>query len=142
MSAWDIASARVDDEDDALDLAPRREPEQPRAQTEIPASPPLVVTDHFDVAQVDLDPRAGATIRMRLLTRLEVMELMQEHRPPVVSLDERGQSFLEKELHLAPGPRATLSPTTKLIVAKRVAWNDVRWYLLEFLGDGDGVVSC
>lgn len=136
--SWADAEGRVEDEEDReLIAAP---PEKPRADTRLLPAAEYVITDRFDLTQIDLDPQVGATIRITSLSRLEIMEIQRDHAPAVVSLDERGQSFLEKELHLAPGPRAMLTHRTKLLVARRVAWNDVRWYKIEFLADGDGVV--
>jgi len=104
-------------------------------------APAYVVTSRFDLAMVDLSNPSGATVRVQAITRLAVMEILHDHDAPVVSMDERGQSFLERELHLSAGSRPRLTAQTKLIVGERVSWNDVRWFLVEYLADGDGCVA-
>jgi hypothetical protein len=104
-------------------------------------APAYVVTSRFDLAMIDLSSPSGATVRVRTIARLEVAEILHDHDVPVVSMDERGQTFLERELHLSAGPRPRLTAQTKLIVGERVAWNDVRWFLVEYLADGDGCVA-
>jgi hypothetical protein len=141
MTSWDEAAAHARAyKESTEDEAPWTPPYA--AQTRIPEkAPAFIVTNRFEFSMIDLSGARGATVRVRSIPKLDVMELLYGVDAPVVSMDLRGQAFLEHELQLAAGPRPRVTPETKLIVGERAAWNDIKWYLIEYLADEDGCVK-
>jgi hypothetical protein len=153
MSTWEEAAARafdaslptgvvpppVDERQRAIDRAiATAPPEADDAPAEHAPRPPLIVVDHFNLNMIDMSAD-GACLLVQQLTRSEAMSLVRKHNPPIVTFNERDLGDLEKDLQLDPLPRPNLRYGTRLLVRSAPRWNDVRWFLVEYSADGNGV---
>jgi hypothetical protein len=106
-----------------------------------PEQPTVTIVDHFDLAMID-SPVEGAVLFIRPISRPEAMNIARESGAKIYAVNERGLNDLEQQLSLqAEVPRPRLSIGGKMLVMTRHKWNDVRWHLIEFQCDGDGVVE-
>lgn len=101
---------------------------------------PMIAVDHFDLSMIEVN-ETGARILVRPLSRHEALELTRKYSPPSCSIYERGQNDLEQELQLEPAPRPKLRSGTQLLVMLKKSWKDIRWFLVTYESDGDGVVE-
>lgn len=143
MKGWPAAVLRVVRED---------EPERFESSEDVdvharPALPPprretrLVVTDHLSLLSVDCAPHVGAVLRVIPITRVDAMEMAQAGNAILTGGHDRHMGTFERELQIdAPRP-PKLSSSARYLVCETVRWNDVRWFLVEYLSDGDGVVE-
>lgn len=143
---WDRAESVVNDIDRREELrrailkATDEEFEHPTGIAP-PPRPALVIVDRFDPTMVEADG-VGACIKIRQLQRSEVMQMITDLDPPIMSLDERSQSILERHTGTQPTPRPMVAPGASLIVMtpNQRDWNTPRWHLIEYVSDGDGCV--
>ena len=102
----------------------------------------LVVVEHFSLSMLTFDEGAGVVVRVTQLSKMEASKLAYERRAEVANqLPERSMQLLEKELQLEAMPRIRLEPNMTFLCVEPLRWNDVRFYLVEAIADGDGVVG-
>jgi len=148
MTTWDEAEEAMLDDGEAA--APVEE-EDPFRQTEpeppVPAPAPapvrmpsLVVVEHFDFTMVDMNA-SGANLRVRQISRGEALSLMSKYNAEVLALNVRGQLSLERELGMDDSRVPRIGPGRSLLVMTYIRFSDVRWHLVEYESDGDGVID-
>jgi hypothetical protein len=86
-------------------------------------------------------PEEGAIIRVRPITKTDAMKLARLDEAAFATANENALSFFERELQIGELPRARLAPGARLVVGERITWRDIRWYVVEYMSDGDGVVA-
>lgn len=112
------------------------------------APPPLVdygervtFVEGLRLSMIAMPEDVGAVMRVRPLTKTEAMKLARLDEAEFATAPEYAMSFFEKELGIGELPRARLAPGVKFVIAEKVTWRDIRWFLVEYMSDGDGVVS-
>lgn len=114
-----------------------------RTEPELEPAPPrvsIVVVDHFDFTMVAMNS-SGATLRVRQLARVEALSLIHKESAKILALSTRGQGMIERELGMQESSIPKVGPGQCLVVMMYLRYNDVRWYLVEYECDGDGVVD-
>jgi hypothetical protein len=153
VTTWEEAAARAFAEDGPPKVPDRSlpsgvtpPPPEPEPEEPAPRAPgetcPLIVSDHFDLSMVDM-PLPGARLFVKQIRRFDAMELVRKFNPPIMTYEDRAQrqlAQLEKELQLDALPRPHVRYGTRLLVMNASKWNDVRWYVVEWEADGDGVI--
>ncbi len=101
-----------------------------------------IIVENFSLSMIEFDGSAGAVLDVRQITKMEAAKLAYESGAKVANvLPERSMQLLEKELQLDTIDRIQLRPNVTFLCVTPVRWNDVRFYLVRLLADGDGVVG-
>lgn len=106
----------------------------------IPENTRLLVVDFFDLSRIDMN-LSGAALRVVPLSRAEALGLVAEHKPAIDATHERSLATLERELGLDALSRPKVGPRTALLVMSALRWNDVRWHLVLYESDGEGLLT-
>lgn len=120
-------------------VIPPEDHDVPNLEPPPPATVPLIVVDHFDLTMIEM-PLCGACLLVRQIHKPDALALVRKYNPPTYAMNERGQGALERELQIDPLPRARCRYGTRLLVMLSPRWNDIRWFLVEWQADGEGVV--
>jgi hypothetical protein len=112
-------------------------PEVPKVQSRRPS---LTVVEHFDFTMVDMNA-SGANIRIRQLSRGEAISLIHLHNAEILALNNRGQISLEREIGTDESKVPCVGSGRSLLVMTYIRFSDIRWHLVEYMCDGEGVVD-
>lgn len=127
---WDRASARADSE-----LA---DPDTPSGVV-APSRVALHVTDHFDLMMVDMNV-SGARLFIKPITRPDALAILAATPHEMFAQKSFDSGLMESELGVTLA-RPRISPGTRLLVMHKVTYRDIRWFVLTYESDGDGVIE-
>jgi hypothetical protein len=107
-----------------------------------PAQPMrLVVVEHFYPSMIDFGDQACSVVEIRQVSKLDARKIVYDLRGEVANvMPERSAQLLERELEIPAVGRVRLVPGVTFLVVEPVRWNDVRFFLVRMLADGDGCV--
>jgi hypothetical protein len=136
-----VASAQADGKNFADKFASSRDDADDIIEKAFPVTLPkrIVAVDHFDLTMIDT-PKEGARLLIRPLSRMEAFEIVQASGAHVMTINSRNQATIERELQIETSSIPKVDAHTALLVMTFVRYNDVRWHLVTFESDGDGVV--
>lgn len=137
MKGWEAAASvvGVDERPSVLKARPAPEP------VAVDPGERVTFVEGLRLSMIAMPEDVGAVMRIRPISKTEAMKLARLDEAEFSTAPEYAMSFFEKELGIGELPRARLAPGVKFVVAEKVTWRDIRWYLVEYLSDGDGVVD-